>query len=375
MSIATLPYVDLPAGYQQLRADVRTFLAETEFEPTVDGWATGHDARFSRLLGDRGWIGMMWPKAYGGHEASAFARFVVNEELLAAGAPLAAHWIADRQVGPALLRYGTEELRRRFLPAIARGEIGMAVGLSEPDAGSDLAAVRTNAVPVDGGWKLSGRKVWTSWAHEAAAVVVLCRTEPFHPERRHAGLSQLIVELPATDVQIRPIVTMDGRQHVNEVTFDEAFVPDSMVLGTPGNGWSQVTGELALERSGAERFLSGFPLLAAYAESAGAPDDLLATAAARLRLLRQASLAVTDQLDRGERPEIEAALVKDLGTTFEQELVEDVLTRFPTEPDAGSADPLRRHLAHAVLRAPTSTLRGGATDILRGIVARHMGPR
>lgn len=376
MSIPALPHVDLPQGSEQLRAEVRAFLAATEFEPMVDGWMAGHDARFSRLLGDRGWIGMTWPSRYGGHESSAFARFVVNEELLAAGAPVAAHWIADRQVGPALLRRGTDELRHRFLPRIARGEIGMAVGLSEPDAGSDLASVRTKAVKVDGGWNLSGRKTWTSWAHKAAAVVVLCRTEPRHEQRRHAGLSQLIVALPAVDAQISPIFTMDGQHHFNEITFDDVFVPDHMVLGRPGDGWRQVTSELALERSGAERFLSNHPLLAACADSAaGSADEFVATTAARLRLLRQASLAVADLLDQGERPEVEAALVKDLGTMFEQEVVENLLVRLPMAPDPTSDDPLCRLLAQAVLRAPTSTLRGGVTDILRGMVARQLGLR
>src|SRR5258708_4604230 len=168
-------------------------MADHHAEPGL-GIDAHHSPEFSRALASRGWLGMSIPEEYGGHGHTAVERFVVIEELLAAGAPINAHWIADRQTAPALLAYGTEKQRRRFLPSIARGDCYFSIGLSEPDAGSDLAAVRTTAKAVDGGWLLNGTKIWTSGAHLNHFFVVLCRTRPLG-EDRHQGLSTLIVAL------------------------------------------------------------------------------------------------------------------------------------------------------------------------------------
>ncbi len=153
-------------------------LAAEHFVPACDAWLSGWDESFSRRLAAHGWVGMTVPPEYGGHGRSALERYVVVEELLAAGAPVAAHWVSDRQIVPNLLRYGSEELKRRYLPAIARGACYFAIGLSEPDAGSDLAAVRTAASRADGGWTVSGVKIWTSGAHRAHALIALLRTGP-----------------------------------------------------------------------------------------------------------------------------------------------------------------------------------------------------
>lgn len=184
---------------------------------------------------------MTVPAEYGGHGRSFVERFAVTEELLAAGAPVAAHWIADRQIVPSLLKYGTEFQRSEFLPKIVRGgECFFGIGMSEPDSGSDLASVRTKAERVDGGWTLTGTKVWTSGAHLAHAFIALARTEPVDPAHRHAGLSQFIVDLRGPGVEIRPIVSMNGgAHHFNEVLLDGAFVPDAMVFGEIGQGCSR----------------------------------------------------------------------------------------------------------------------------------------
>ena len=316
---------------------------------------------------------MTLPERYGGHGRSPLERFVVIEELLAAGAPVAAHWIADRQMGPSFVSNGSVALKDRFLPPIARGECFFAIGMSEPDAGSDLASVRTGATRVDGGWRLTGTKVWTSGAQHAHAILVLARTAPV-AEDRHAGLSQFVVELPAEGVTIRPIRGLAGDHHFNEVVFDEVPVPDAMVLGRVGDGWRQVTAELAYERSGPERFLSTFPLMRLLAETPGA-ERTLGRLTARLWTLRQASLGIAAALERGESPELPAALVKDLGTRFEREIIEAVREHAQVEPDPGSADPLARSLAQALVQAPGFSLRGGTNEILRGIVARGLGVR
>ncbi|MGE3285036.1 MAG: acyl-CoA dehydrogenase family protein [Pseudonocardia sp.] len=383
------PPTELPPGAAALRADVRAFLAEERaaglWRPRPDVWLSGWDERFTRELARRGWLGITIPQRYGGRGGSPLERYVVTEELLAAGAPVAAHWIADRQIGPSLLRFGTEEQRTRYLPRIAAGECYFGIGMSEPDSGSDLASVRTKAVRVDGGWELTGTKVWTSGAHHAHAFFALARTAPRDESARHAGLSQFIVELDSPGVTIRPIPLLTGAHHFNEVVFDAVFVPDALVLGELGQGWHQVTSELAFERSGPERFLSTFPLLvslvaALSASSASHQPELrdpseLGALYARLWTLRRMSLAVAGSLASGEAPELAAALVKDVGTRFENEVIDVARRLVAIPPDPNADDGFARLLADAVLHAPGFTLRGGTNEVLRGIVARGMGLR
>ena len=377
------PPVELPEAAVRLRGEVREFLAQETaagtFAPHCDSWLSGFSPEFSRKLGERGWVGMTWPRQYGGQERSGLERFVVTEELLAAGAPVAAHWIADRQTGPLLLRYGTEAQRQRFLPGIARGEIYFAIGMSEPDSGSDLASIRTTAHRVDGGWRLSGQKVWTSHAHLSHYMITLCRNSPA-TEDRHAGLSQLLVPIASPGVAVRPIPILTGAHHFNEVIFDDVEIPDDLVVGEIGNGWRQVMSELAYERSGPERFLSTFPLFVELVRVLGESPEAsvagsLGRLVARLWTLHQMSLAVAGLLDAGQAPEVEAALVKDLGTRFERESAEAVRLLVSAEPTLGSSDHFEKLLAQAILHAPGFTLRGGTTEILRGIVARGLGLR
>ncbi|GAB1814856.1 acyl-CoA dehydrogenase family protein [Mycobacterium sp. MUNTM1] len=367
----------------KLRASVRDFLdadrAEFGWAPAVDSWLGQWDEQFSARLGAAGFVGVTVPGEYGGQGQSHLHRYVVTEELLARGAPVAAHWVADRQVAPALLAYGSQSQRQRLLPRIAAGEFYSAIGMSEHGAGSDLAAVQTKAVKTDGGWLLNGTKVWTSGAHRAHQVVVLARTSPADSARRHVGFSQFLVPCDAAGVRIEPILLMNGEHHFNEVMFEDVFVPDSEVLGEIGNGWHQVTAELSFERSGPERFLSTAPLIVAAIRAlrndrplddntAGVIGDLLG----RLISLRQLSVWVARTLSQGADATNHAALVKDLGTRFEQESVDllaDVLDRMSVTPELAA---LR---AAATLHKPLFTLRGGTNEVLRGVVARGMGLR
>ncbi|WP_372450588.1 acyl-CoA dehydrogenase family protein [Dietzia psychralcaliphila] len=358
---------------RRVRDVVSEALAAGRFSPGVDAWITGWDPDFSRELASHGWIGMTIPVEYGGHGRTFVERFVVTEELLAAGAPVAAHWVADRQAAPSLLRFGSEEQKRYYLPRIAAGECYFAIGMSEPDSGSDLASVRTRARPVDGGWRITGTKVWTSGAHAAEAFVVLARSSPLDPAQRHSGLSQFIVDLGAEGVQVQPIVSMTGQHHFNEVHLEDVFVPDDRVLGEIGGGWNQVTSELAYERSGPERFLCTFPLYRAQVRHAACRPDVpadpaIGRALARLRGLHQMSLAVNAAVARGETAEIGAAVVKVLGTAFEGDLVANAQLGGGLPPD----DPL---LGEGLLQRPGFTLRGGTNEVLRGVIARGMGLR
>jgi alkylation response protein AidB-like acyl-CoA dehydrogenase len=373
------PPVVLPEPVAELRAEVRAFLAAERtaeaWRPRVDTWLAGWDERFSKELARRGWLGMAIPSEYGGHGRGALERYVVTEELLAAGAPVAAHWIADRQIAPSLLRFGTEEQRKRFLPGIAAGEVYFGIGMSEPDSGSDLASVRSRADKVDGGWRLNGSKVWTSGAHHAHAFFALVRTSPKDDTNRHAGLSQLIVELDSPGVTIRPIPLLTGAHHFNEVVFDDVFVPDTRVLGEIGQGWHQVTSELAFERSGPERYLSTFPLLTALLQEHEHVDRVrLGRLVGRYWTLRRMSLAIAGALDAGQAPDLAAAVVKDLGTRFESEVIDAARTLVSVPPDRGG-EGYTRLLAEATLHSPGFTLRGGTNEILRGITARGLGLR
>ena len=383
MSTFTFEPCELPPEAEALRAEVRAFLADAlAGHPPVlraRSWM-GFDPAFSRKLGARGWIGMTWPTRYGGHERSAFERYVVLEEMLAAGAPVAAHWIADRQSGPLLLRFGTEEQRRRFLPPFTRGESYFCIGMSEPDAGSDLASIRTRAVRTDGGFVVNGTKLWTSMAHEVGHMIALFRTT-VDPESKHAGLSQFIVDLRTPGIAIRPIRNLAGEAHFNEVVFTDAIVPEDMLIGTEGQGWAQVNAELAFERSGPERYLSCIQLLVELVrELAQDPSERAAIGVGRLvahlATLRQMSLSVAGMLQQGRNPALEAAVVKDLGVTYEQDLPGAARALRDAEPlPPGAGSDFDQVLGYLTQVAPSFSLRGGTREILRGIIARGLGLR
>ena len=378
-----LPPATLPANCQLLRQEVRTFvqdeLSSESFVPACDSWLIGASPAFSKKLGARGWLGMTWPKEAGGHGRTALERFVVIEELLQAGAPVACHWVADRQSGPNLLKFGSEYLQAKYLPGIVRGECYFAIGMSEPGTGSDLASVKTRGEKVDGGWLVSGTKVWTSQAHLSHALIILCRTEPLGDDR-HAGLSQFVVDTDSPGVTINPIRLLTGEHHFNEVVLEKVFVPESQVLGNPGDGWKQVTSELALERSGPERFLSTYPLMRELVHVLGKHPEIneciaIGELTAELWSLRTLSLAVAAALGRGESPDVEAALVKDIGTTFESKVIDVVRTLIDLKPSLQAVSTLNRLAAQATLQSPGFTLRGGTNEILRGVVARGLGLR
>jgi alkylation response protein AidB-like acyl-CoA dehydrogenase len=377
------PLRDLPPETEVLRREVREFLAEElhDFPARKRAFTwSGFDLDFSRKVAKRGWIGMTLPRRYGGGERSAFERYVVLEEMLTAGAPVGAHWIGDRQSGPLLLRYGTEEQKLDFLPRLCRGEIFFCIGMSEPDSGSDLASIRARATKTDGGWLINGTKLWTTGAHVVEFMIALFRTEVV-ADRKHDGLSQFIVDLKSDGITVRTIRDLAGNEHFCEVVFENTFVPDAALVGVPGGGWSQVTAELAYERSGPERYLSCFPLLIELIrEMPDPPDDRQAVAIGRqvahLATLRQMSISVAGMLDEGENPALEASVVKDLGGVFEQALpgVAQTLTAAQPRVTADASD-FQNVLAHLLQNAPSFSLRGGTREILRGIIARGLGLR
>jgi alkylation response protein AidB-like acyl-CoA dehydrogenase len=372
MSRIDLP-LSPPPDCEALRAEVRDFIAAHchGWSPTdrARSWMS-YDRNLSLALGARGWIGMTWPKVHGGHERSAIERYTVLEELLAAGAPVGAHWIADRQSGPLILRVGSEAQRRSILPRIAAGAVTFCIGMSEPDSGSDLASIRARARRDGDGWVLSGTKLWTTNAHRSDYMIGLFRTGA-GPDERQRGLSQFLIDMHLPGIEARPIADLGGHDDFNQVTFDDVRLPADALLGTEGEGWAQVSSELALERSGPERLLSSFPLLAAATAEAGAEHaGLIGTLVADVAVLRQMSLAVAGMLQAGASPALQAALVKDRGTIFEQEVAERLR---PLLAESGGDLATMYHATMQV--APSFTLRGGTTEVLRGIVARGLGVR
>ncbi|HUI18888.1 MAG TPA: acyl-CoA dehydrogenase family protein [Alphaproteobacteria bacterium] len=368
---------------ETLRAEVREFLARElagrSAEARAASWS-GFDLAFSKKLGERGWIGMTWPERYGGHERSALERYVVLEELLAAGAPVGAHWVADRQSGPLLLRFGSEAQRQAILPRIAAGGCCFCIGMSEPDTGSDLASVRTRAAAAEGGYLVNGTKVWTSRAHQAHYMILFCRTAAAGEGDRHGGVSQFLVDLKTPGITVRPIRNLAGQEDFNEVVFEDVFLPAEALIGKPGDGWRQVTSELAFERSGPERFLSSFTLLVELARALGPTPSERAQVAlgrimAHLAVLRRLSRSVAGMLQAGADPALQAAVVKDLGTLLEQEIPEVARQLIACEPAAASTEAFAAVLAHTILHAPSFSIRGGTREILRGIIARGLGLR
>ncbi|WP_334163747.1 acyl-CoA dehydrogenase family protein [Phenylobacterium sp.] len=382
--LRTLDLAVIPPEDEALRQPVRAFLAERlDGVPAARRARTwmGFDADFTRALAEKGWVGLTLPKAFGGGGRSPFARFVLIEELLAAGAPVAAHWIAERQSAPLILRFGTEAQKRRIVPAVCRGEAFFCIGMSEPNAGSDLASVRTRAERTGDGWRLSGTKLWTTYGHKAHFMVALVRTSG-GAEDRSAGLSQMLIDMRTPGVTARAIRDLAGDEHFSEVHFDDVLLPEDALIGREGAGWEQVNAELAFERSGPERIYSSTVLVDAwltYVRGRGSLTEAEGIIAGRLlaelSTLRNMSLSVTAMLARGASPVVEASIVKDLGTGFEQSIPALIGDHLAGEPEGGVPGELLATLEYVSAMCPTFSLRGGTREILRGIIARGLGLR
>ena len=374
----------IPAEDEALRLPVREFLTramrDVPARIRAKSWA-GYDTQFSRELGRQGWLGITLPTEYGGGGRSPFARYVLVEEFLNFGAPVGSHWIADRQSGPLILKYGTEAQKKFYLPPICRGEAFFCIGMSEPNSGSDLASVKSRAVKSEHGWTLNGQKIWTTNAQACQFMIALVRTSGDVADRQK-GLSQLIVDLSLPGVTVRPITDMSGDSHFCEVFFDEVQLADDALIGEEGKGWEQVTAELAFERSGPERLYSSIVLFDQWldfirTESGRTPESLRLAGKifAQLAPLRAMSIAVTEKLTRGESPVVEAALVKDLGTGVEQMIPAAIADDLFSRAVQNAPLELLQTLNFVTQVAPSYSLRGGTREILRGMIARGLGLR
>jgi acyl-CoA dehydrogenase len=377
--------IRLPPECEILRREVREFLAEEiaagTFNPHEPQREDTDIPEFSHRVGARGWIGMTWPKKYGGHERTFLERFVVTEEMRIANAPTRRFFVADRQSGPVLLKFANEKIKTDILPRICRGEVCFSIGMSEPNSGSDLFAAKTKATKTDGGWLINGTKIWTTSAHMADYILAIFRTSPSTKENRRHGLTQFLVDMRTQGIRVNPIAQISGLKEFNEVVFDNTFVPDDHALGEIDGAWKQATSELAYERSGPERFLETYYVLTELVRALGDKPDArgaegIGRLVAQLHTLRRMSVSVAGMLQAGKEPVVEASIVKDLGTIWEQKLPHRVrdLAAF-VDMDESNHHTLEEQLAFAIKIAPKLTIQGGTTEVLRGIIARGLGLR
>ncbi len=365
---------------EAFRTEIREFLSsEVPADISVeDGWISGYSPEFSRKLGRQGWIGLTWPKQYGGQEKSYLDRLILTEELLRAGAPVAAHWLGDRQVGPALLAHGSEDQKQEILPQVCKGEIVFCLGMSEPDSGSDLASLRTRAEEEGDHYRLNGQKIWTSFAHVADYAYLVVRTDPDAP--KHKGISEFMVDMKTPGIDVRPLIDVTGEHHFNEVFFENVKVPKDRMIGEKDRGWYQIASQLDYERSGIERLLSNYRLFKdaiCYAKEQGMTKDplvrdTLAQLQIELDLGRSMVYKVAWYLTQKIVPNYEAAMAKCFCTEVEQriakfvsELLGDYAVLMPDSPHARLAG----RAARGYLYAPAYTMQGGTSNILRNIIA------
>jgi acyl-CoA dehydrogenase len=377
--------IRLPPEAEELRIEVRAFLAEElangGFDPRATILTSAFDKEFSKRVGAKGWIGMTWPKKYGGQERTFLERYVVTEEFRVANAPTAAHFTADRQSGPVLLKYAPEHIKQEVLPAITRGECTFCIGMSEPNSGSDLFAASTRATPTEGGYLINGTKLWTSNAHQSDFMIGLFRTSPPAKENRRHGLTQFLVRLKQPGITINPVRNMAHKHEFNEVVFEDLFIPEDHILGEVDGAWKQATSELAYERSGPERFLETYYVLTELVRVLGdKPDPRAAEGIGRLvaqvHTLRRMSVSVNGMLQAGKEPVLEGSIVKDVGTIWEQTLPDKArsLSAF-VDAEPSNRATFDEVLQYATTIAPKLTIQGGTTEVLRGIIARGLGLR
>lgn len=364
--------------------------AELRFRDELRGWLEANDAgppplgdeasfEFRRAWQARmhaaGWVGVHWPPEYGGRGASPIEQAIFNEEIARARAPRFANTIAIEMGGPTIIAHGSEEQRQRLLEPILSAEEIWCQAFSEPDAGSDLAAVRTRARRVDGGWLVNGQKVWTSLAHEARWCMLLARTDP--DSRSHRGLTYFVLDMRQDGVQPRPIVQLTGEQEFNELFLEDAFVADEQVVGEVGQGWRVAVTTLMNERSGlalaaqvdVRRALEGLKRVIfehGYDADPAVQGRLadLHIKAESLRLLTYRGLA---DIERDGMPGPKGSLGK-----LQWAAVNQGITEFALElagPDGIGAEAPE---AYRYLRARANSIEGGTTEVLKDIVAERV---
>ncbi|RLC69501.1 MAG: acyl-CoA dehydrogenase [Chloroflexi bacterium] len=377
---------------EKFRKEVRDFLEgeikQGLWEPTIDAWIMAYDPAFTKRVAARGWIGLTWPKEYGGQGRSFVDRLILTEEMLRYGAPAACHWFADRQIGGSILKYGTEEQKRELLPKIIQGEMYVGLGMSEPEAGCDLASLKTRAIKKDDHYVIDGQKTWTSGGRHMNYLYLLVRTDPNVP--KHRGISEFIIPKDLPGITTSPIVDITGNEAWNEVFFDNVRVPKECLIGQENNGWRQVMEQLAYERSGMERLMANYPVFEGIIQFVketsrdGKPlsqDPVIRHQLAQLKIEfevgRLFMYRVALVMDEGRSPEWEAAMSKAYATAFEQRLASialEILGLYGHLAPGSKWAKLNGMAYHSYLSSKGYSLQAGSSEILKNILAlRKLG--
>lgn len=373
---------------EAFREEVRDFLRiEMPYPPSLEypgGLCEGNSREFSHKMAEKGWIGLTWPKPYGGQERTYVEKAILMEELLKVNAPIQYHLLADRQVGPAIIRFGSEWQKAFFLPRIVRAEEGAMFCLlfSEPNAGSDLASVSTTAVRDGDHYLINGQKVWTTAGHLSDYGWMLAKTNLDKSVRKHLTLSEFIVDMKAPGISLKPIINMVGAHSFNEVFFDDVKIHKRFLVGQENAGFKQIMAQMDYERAGIERLLQNYSIyeqLITYFKQMDKTTGFYAwarDAMAQLEIERSVGRLLCYYIawiiDQGRSPSAEAAMCKAFCTLYEQRLT-DFATRVlgPISQVRAGVEglPLKGELATAYLWSPSYTLQGGSVAILKNIVA------
>lgn len=372
---------------EAFRKEVRDFLEEElskgTFQPSCDGWIQGYSPEFTKKVAKRGWIGLTWPKEYGGKGRSNTDRLILTEEMLRYGAPAACHWFADRQIGRAILAYGTEEQKQELLPKILRGEAYIGLGMSEPEAGSDLASLKTRAVEDGDYYVIDGQKMWTSCARFMTHVYLVARTDPDAP--KHRGISEFVINASLPGITIRPTIDITGSEAWGEVFYDNVRVHRKYLIGEKNRGFYQILNQLDYERAGLERLMGNYPLFDAIVQFTketrqdGKPlceDTLVRQKLAKLQVEFEIGRLLTYRvvlvMDEGRAPNVEAAMAKAYCTSFEQRLASvatETLGLYGQLLAESKWAPLLGMAPHSYLGSKGYSLQAGTTEVLKNIVA------
>ena len=349
-----------------LRERARTVAASAveRFGRHNDSWINGFSKEFAMEMAAEGWIGMTWPTEFGGGGQPAINRLIVGEELISAGAPIAAMWFADRQMGPTLIRFGTPEQQAAFLPGILSGETTWCIGMSEPNSGSDLASLTTSAVRDGDHFVINGQKIWTSFGEVADYCYLICRTDSSGPP--HKGISEVIVPMDTPGIEVRPITDMTTNRHFCEVWFTDVRVPVTNLVGVEGNAFAQTMAQLEHERGGIDRLVSNRALYEIALARADHDDARVRQQIAALEIgYRIGRVLVTREVLR-QAPAGFSAATKCFCTEHEVRVSQFVFETL------GAKATLWSDVTHGLLYTPGYTIMGGTSNIMRNILGERV---
>ena len=355
-----------PKDLQDLQKRARSVAEEgvKNFGSYPDSWINGYSKEFSKVLANEGWLGMTWPKEHGGGGRPGIERMVVAEEMIRVGAPIAASWIADRQMGPSICNYGSEEQQKRFLPGMLSGETTWCIGMSEPDSGSDLASLTTSAERDGSDFIINGQKIWTSLAAISDYCYLIVRTANEGPP--HKGLSEIIVPMGQEGIEIRPIVDSVNNQHFCEIFFTDVRVSETNLVGEENRAFAQTMSQLEHERGGIDRLMSNRPLYDEACRVADRSDPLIRQEIAKLEIGYRLGRLLVYQGALGQLPSGFSAGTKCFCTEHEQRVSDFAARVLGAKALAGSS------IAEAICYSPAYTIQGGTSDIMRNILGERV---